>query len=74
MGISLTFLVAKCYTILQGDNMTGKELKAKRKAKGLTQEDLAKISGVHRVTIARWENGVHKIHPIIANFLEKKLR
>lgn len=28
-----------------------------RKAKGLSQEKLAKLSGVHRVTIARYESG-----------------
>ena len=28
-----------------------------RKSKGLSQETLAKLSGVHRVTIARYETG-----------------
>ena len=39
-----------------------------RKTKGLSQEGLAKISGVHRVTIARIESG--KISPNVCT-LEK---
>ena len=39
-----------------------------RKSKGLSQEKLAKLSGVHRVTIARMETG--KISPNIRT-LEK---
>lgn len=35
-----------------------------RKAKGMSQEQLASRSGVHRVTIARFETG--KISPTLA--------
>jgi len=33
----------------------GKNIKARREAKGWTQELLAEITGIHRVTIARYE-------------------
>ena len=36
-----------------------------RKAHGLTQERLAELSGVHRVSIARYETG--KMSPTIRN-------
>ena len=32
-------------------------IKTARKEKGLSQEDLAKLMGVTRVTVARWETG-----------------
>ena len=35
-------------------------LKNKRVAAGLTQENVAKIIGTSRVTIARWESGIHE--------------
>lgn len=38
----------------------------KRKAKGLTQDDLAKIVGCTQKDISRWESGVYK--PNIENF------
>jgi len=34
-----------------------KKLKKKRKEKGLTQEDIAELIGVHPVSYARWESG-----------------
>ena len=36
------------------------EIKIARTNKGLTQEELAKLVGVDRVTVARWETGVMK--------------
>ena len=41
--------------------MTPIGLKRIRRALGLTQEALAKAVGVDRVTVARWETGVHAI-------------
>ena len=32
-------------------------IKEKRQAKNLTQEELAKIMGVDRSTVTKWENG-----------------
>ena len=40
--------------------MTGKELKAFRESLGLSQEELAKILDVQRVTIARAETGKYR--------------
>ena len=48
------------------DNIT--KLAKIRKARGLTQEGLATLSGVHRVSIARYETG--KASPNVRN-LEK---
>ncbi len=50
--------------------MTGKEIKEKRKAKGLTQDELANLVGVSRVTIARWETDKRKPHPAIFRLLQ----
>lgn len=54
--------------------MTGQEIKENRKAKGLTQEDLAKLIGVSRVTIARWETDKTEPLPIFKEILRKKLK
>ena len=35
----------------------GDEIKRIRKAKGLTQRQLAKISGISNASISRWESG-----------------
>ena len=42
--------------------MGGKNLglKEKRTNVGLTQESVAKVIGTSRVTIARWESGIHE--------------
>jgi len=41
--------------------MTGKELQRLRKARELTQAELAAELGVHWSTVARWEQGVRMI-------------
>lgn len=41
--------------------MTPTAVKRIRKALGLTQEQLAKVLGVDRVTVARWELGLRAI-------------
>lgn len=46
--------------------MTSDELKAKRKALGLTQAQLAEQFGLHRVTIANWERGSQPIPEVVA--------
>lgn len=40
--------------------MTGKQLRKKRLAAGLTQAELAQAAGVDRGTILRWEAGKHR--------------
>lgn len=37
--------------------MIHENIKAARKAAGITQEDLAKMIGVYQKDISRWENG-----------------
>lgn len=37
--------------------MTGDVIKRKRKEKGLTQEELGKLLGVHKGAISKWESG-----------------
>src|SRR5262249_4356166 len=42
----------------RGDNaMTSADLRARRRALGLTQDDLGRCLGIRRNTIARWERG-----------------
>lgn len=43
--------------------MTREELKAKRKALGLTQAQLAQQLGVTSITISNWERGAYAIPP-----------
>lgn len=45
--------------------MNGQELKAWRQKWQLTQEALAGLLGVHRVTIAKWEAGDRGIPPFL---------
>ena len=59
--------------------MNGKELKSWREKWQLTQEALAKLLGVHRVTVAKWESATRVIPPLLPlalktleNQLEKK--
>lgn len=44
--------------------MTPEEFRAVRRTLGLTQAELAKALRVTSNTIARWEQGVHAIHPL----------
>jgi transcriptional regulator with XRE-family HTH domain len=50
--------------------MTGKQLRERRKAMGLTQEQLADILGVSPNTIARWERGEMKIPSFLSLAIE----
>jgi transcriptional regulator with XRE-family HTH domain len=57
--------------------MTGKELQAWRRKKGLTQEELAKCLGVIRITITRWETGVRAVPsflPLALEALENRIK
>ncbi len=45
--------------------MTGKELKSWRYQWKVTQENLSRMLGVHRVTIAKWEAGDRGIPPFL---------
>ena len=45
--------------------MEGKVIKDFRIKQGLTQKELAEMVGVSWVTISRYENNHHKIHPVI---------
>jgi tetratricopeptide (TPR) repeat protein/transcriptional regulator with XRE-family HTH domain len=51
-----------------------KRLAARRKALGLTQEDLAGLIGVERSTVVRWERGDTEPQPWIRARLAKALR
>jgi len=50
--------------------MTGKELKDKREAAGLKQQDIADALGVHWTTISRMERSVVKISKATSMVLE----
>ena len=54
--------------------MTGKEISFRRKLLSLTQEQLAKLIGVSRVTIARWETDRQKPLPVLERILKEKLK
>ena len=57
--------------------MNGQELKAWRQKRQLTQEALAKLLGVHRVTIAKWEaetRGIPPFLPLALDALEHRLK
>jgi DNA-binding XRE family transcriptional regulator len=45
--------------------MVSAEFKAIRVHLGLTQEQLAEQLDVHRISVTRWETGVHKISTIL---------
>jgi len=45
--------------------MTGLELRAWRKRRRLSQEALAQLLGITRVTVARWEVGIRFIPPFL---------
>jgi len=53
--------------------MKGKELRAKREAAGLRQQDLADALGVHWITISRMERSVVKISKATSMALEQIL-
>jgi DNA-binding transcriptional regulator YiaG len=42
------------------------ELKQSRARLGLTQDQLATTLGVHRLSVSRWESGVHRIPNMLA--------
>lgn len=45
---------------MNNDNSFGKKLKKIRKSKGLTQEKLAELAGVHEKHISKLELGIYK--------------
>ena len=47
------------------------EFKGERAATGLTQAALAKLLGVHPVTVARWETGTRRIPEMAARLLKR---
>lgn len=47
----------------QEAKVTNEELRRMRKAKRLTQEQLAKVIGYSRKTVISWENSVHPVAP-----------
>jgi len=49
-------------------------LREERKRSRLTQQELAKLSGVNRVTIARLETGASKAKPETARKLARALK
>lgn len=53
--------------------MTPDDLRAIRRALGLSQEGLAAAVGVHRVTVARWELGTHHVPPPVERLMRRLL-
>ena len=49
--------------------MINQEIIKKRKLLGLTQAELANKLGVRQATVADWERGKHKPHPIFIKTL-----
>jgi transcriptional regulator with XRE-family HTH domain len=45
----------------RGHDVSGLRVAQARQARGLTQDDLAGITGIHRVTITKIENGQAKV-------------
>jgi DNA-binding XRE family transcriptional regulator len=45
--------------------MNREEIKSWRQSWGLTQDKMARLLGVHRVTIAKWEAGDRGIPPFM---------
>ena len=50
--------------------MKAKELTDWREGQGLTQGELAKLLGVHTITVNRWENQAREIPPFLPLALE----
>lgn len=55
---------------IYGEIMLSQQLKEFRLAKGLTQQELANLIGVKKITIVRWENGTSKPSALAAEKLE----
>ena len=54
--------------------MTAKELKAVRQSLGFTQQGLADVLQVSRVTVARWEIGERGVSGPVALLLQRLLQ
>jgi DNA-binding transcriptional regulator YiaG len=54
--------------------VTAKELKAVRQSLGLTQQGLADVLHVSRVTVARWEIGERGVSGPVALLLQRLLQ
>lgn len=54
--------------------MSPAEIKKRREAAGLRQVDLAEQLDVHKMTIANWEAGRSKPHPLRLPLLEALLK
>jgi DNA-binding transcriptional regulator YiaG len=67
----------KLYPMDTLKTMTGKELQEWRRQWGLTQEGLARLLGVIRLTVARWETGARAIPsflPLALEALENRIK
>lgn len=53
------------------DSVTPKDLKQWREKHGYTQVTLARVLGVHEITVSRWERGFIGIPPFLRLALEK---
>lgn len=45
------------------------EIKSTRKDLGLTQDEFARVLGVHTVTVSRWERGTAEPSQMAINFI-----
>jgi DNA-binding transcriptional regulator YiaG len=54
--------------------MQGSEVQRLRKRLNLTQTQFAKLLGVHRVTLTRWETGAIKVQAPMAKLIRMIVR
>ena len=74
MLTSITWLQKVGIIYFNGENMLGEKLKSLRKRERISQEDFAKVIGVTRQTIAKWEKDESVPDRLLAKKLAKEFR